>query len=93
MNSSSSTPVNTYWPFLPITVAVPVSWQKGKTPWAAISAFLSIVRATLLSLSEASGSSKMAATIFKWAGLNLNETSLNAFLAKKVKPFGSTFKI
>jgi hypothetical protein len=47
-------------------VAVPVSWQKGRMPRAAISAFLSIISATMRSFSEASGSSRMAATCARW---------------------------
>ena len=33
---SSSPPVTTSWPFLPMTIAVPVSWQPGRTPPAAM---------------------------------------------------------
>ena len=45
-DSASSPPVQTCWPFLPMTMAVPVSWQNGRMPRAEISALRSIVRAT-----------------------------------------------
>ena len=34
--SSSPPPVSTCWPFLPMTIAVPVSWHIGSTPPAAM---------------------------------------------------------
>jgi len=74
-------------------VAVPVSWQNGSFPLAATSALRSIVRATLLSLSEACGSSSIAATSFKCAGLSINDTSRMAFLARTARPSGSTLRI
>ena len=40
MAASSPPPVNTYWPFLPLTIAVPVSWHIGSTPPAAIDGVL-----------------------------------------------------
>ncbi len=49
----------TYWPFLPFTIAVPVSWQPGRTNPAAMLAFSSSSVATKTSLDEASGSSRM----------------------------------
>ena len=42
----------TNWPFLALTIAVPVSWHIGSTPPAAITAFLSRSRATKRSLSD-----------------------------------------
>ena len=91
--SSSQAFVQTDWPFLPIMVAVPVSWQNGSFPFAATSALRSIVSATLLSLSDACGSSRMAATIFKCAGLSMKETSRMAFLARTARPSGSILRI
>ena len=43
-------------------MAVPVSWQIGRTPLAETSALRSIVKATYLSLSEDSGSFRIFAT-------------------------------
>ena len=63
MAASSPPPVSTYWPFLPLTIAVPVSWHDGSTPPAAMLAFFSSSRATKRSLAEASGSSRMAAQL------------------------------
>ena len=45
--------------FSPCTIAVPVSWQKGSWPFAATSALRSMVRATNLSFSLASGSARI----------------------------------
>jgi hypothetical protein len=59
MAASSPPPVNTYWPFLPMMIAVPVSWQPGRTPAAAMPAFLSSSSATKRSLGDASGSSRI----------------------------------
>ena len=39
--ASSPPPVKTNWPFLALTIAVPVSWHIGSTPPAATAAFLS----------------------------------------------------
>ncbi len=58
--SASSTPVNTRSPLCPWTMAVPVSWHDGSTIAADMLAFLSISKATKRSLSEASGSSRIA---------------------------------
>ena len=66
--SSSPPPVNTNWPFFALTIAVPVSWHIGSTPPAAIAAFLSRSSATKWSLSEASGSSRMFRSCWRWAG-------------------------
>ena len=60
--SSSRAPVQTCWPFLAMMVAVPVSWQTGSTPMAAISALRIRASATPRSLSETSGSERIAAT-------------------------------
>ena len=57
--ASSSPSVKTSRPFLPMMIAVPVSWHIGSTPPAAMLAFLRKSKATNLSLSEASGSSTM----------------------------------
>ena len=68
MATSSPPPVNTIWPFLPLMIAVPVSWHIGSTPPAATDAFLSRSRATNRSLSLASGSSRIARSCERWAG-------------------------
>jgi hypothetical protein len=47
-------------------MAVPVSWQTGSWPLAAITEFLSRVRATKRSLSVASGSVRIFATDSWW---------------------------
>jgi hypothetical protein len=60
--SSSPPPVRTNWPFLPFTIAVPVSWHDGRIPPAAMLAFFSSSSATKRSLSDASASSRMAAS-------------------------------
>ena len=67
--ASSPPPVHTRSPFLPMTIAVPVSWHIGSTPPAAILAFLSKSWATKRSLSEASASSRMARSWARWPGL------------------------
>ena len=59
MARSSSPPVSTSSPRLPMTIAVPVSWHIGSTPPAAMLAFFSRSRATNLSLADASGSSRI----------------------------------
>ncbi len=46
MASSSRSPLKTRCPFLPITMAVPVSWHMGKTISAAMTAFFIISSAT-----------------------------------------------
>ena len=75
MASSSPPPVHTCCPFFATTVAVPVSWQNGKTPLAAISALRNMVMATYLSFSLASGSVKIFATIFKCSVRSMKEQS------------------
>ena len=60
--SASSAKVRTCSPFLPITIAVPVSWHIGSTPPAAMLALRSSSVATKRSLSDASGSSRIAAS-------------------------------
>ena len=76
--ASSLQPVHTRWPFLATTVAVPVSWQKGSSNWAAISAFRSMARATPRSLGVASGSERILATISLCFGRSKKETSRRA---------------
>ena len=66
--SSSPPPVKTNWPFLALTIAVPVSWHIGSTPPAAMFAFFSRSRATKRSLSLASGSSRMLRSCCRWPG-------------------------
>ena len=56
MATSSFEVVNTCWPFLAMTRAVPVSWHIGKIPPAEMLAFFKRSVATKRSLGEASGS-------------------------------------
>ncbi|OPZ32033.1 MAG: hypothetical protein BWY99_02851 [Synergistetes bacterium ADurb.BinA166] len=86
----SSTPVQTCWPFLATTVAVPVSWQKGNRPLAETSALRSMARATPRSLGEASGSARMAATCSRCAGRSMKEQSFIAWLARISRASGLT---
>ncbi len=58
--SRSPPPVSTCSPFLPFTIAVPVSWHDGRMPPAAMHAFFSSSVATNTSLGDASGSSRIA---------------------------------
>ncbi len=74
-------------------VAVPVSWQKGRTNRAETSALRSIATATPRSLGAASGSERMEATFARCAGRSRNETSRIAWLARKASPSGSTTRI
>jgi hypothetical protein len=75
---------------LPTIVAVPVSWQKGRTKRAATSAFLNMATATPRSLGELSGSERIAATFARWAGRRRKETSRIAWLARRASPSGAT---
>jgi hypothetical protein len=54
--------------FLPVMIAVPVSWQVGRMPLAAISELRRNCRATYLSFSLASGSLRISATCCWCAG-------------------------
>ena len=65
---SSPPPVSTSSPFLPFTIAVPVSWHDGSTPPAAMHAFFSSSSATKRSLGDASGSSRIARSCARWPG-------------------------
>ena len=58
-SSSLEPPVMTRCPRLPATIAVPVSWQPGRTMLAAMLAFFNSSSATNRSFSDASGSSRM----------------------------------
>ena len=80
--ASSSIPVQTSSPFLPNTIAVPVSWHMGRTPPAATLAFLSSSQATKRSLSEASGSSRIDASCARCPGLRKWEMSRKAAKAR-----------
>src|SRR5512136_444077 len=93
MSSSSLAPVQTCWPFLPTTVAVPVSWQVGSSKLAAISALRRKARATPLSLGEASGSERILATCSLCSGRSRKETSRMASRASRVSADGSTLRI
>ena len=68
-NSISSKSVQIEDPFFPTTIAVPVSWHIGKIPPAATFAFFNKVKATYLSLSDASESSSIVDICFKWPAL------------------------
>ena len=57
----------TSWPFLPTTMAVPVSWQEGRIMPAEMLAFFISSSATKRSLSEASGSSRIFAQLCQMA--------------------------
>ena len=83
----------TCWPFLPITIAVPVSWHIGSTPPAAMLAFLSRSSATNLSLSDASRSSRILRSCARWPGRRKCAMSRIASRASSVSPAGSTFTI
>src|SRR4051794_25972692 len=67
MASSSSPSTQTRWPFLPKTMAVPVSWHIGRVPPAAMAAFFSRASATKRSFAEASGSFRIFARLCKVA--------------------------
>ena len=66
--SPSSTPVSTPSDFLPITIAVPVSWHIGSTPPAEMLTFFSRSSATNRSFPLDSGSSMILRSWARWAG-------------------------
>ena len=66
--SPSSAPVSTPSDFLPITIAVPVSWHIGRTPPAEMLTFLSRSSATKRSFPLDSGSSMIRRSWARWAG-------------------------
>ena len=74
-------------------VAVPVSWQMGSSPCAAISALRRNASATPLSFWELSGSARIFATCSLCAGRRKKETSRIASRARRVRAEGSTFRI
>jgi hypothetical protein len=82
--------VKTNWPFFALTIAVPVSWHIGRTPPAAIDAFLSRSRATNRSLSLASGSSSTRRSWARWAGRRKWAMSCIAVAVRRVRASGST---
>ncbi len=90
MASSSPPPVNTNWPRLPLTMAVPVSWHMGRTPPAAMLAFFSRSRATKRSLGEASGSSRMLRSCWRCPGRRKWAMSTIACWASSVSASRST---
>jgi hypothetical protein len=67
-----------------VMIAVPVSWQVGKMPLAAISELRRNCRATYLSFSLASGSLRISATCCWCAGRNMKEASWKACCARRV---------
>ena len=92
MASSSPPPVNTNCPFLPLIIAVPVSWHMGKTPPAAMLAFFSRSRATNRSLSLASGSTMMLASCCKWLARSRCAMSRMACSVSLMIAAGSTLR-
>ena len=92
MAASSPPPVNTNWPFLPLTIAVPVSWHIGSTPPAAMVAFLSRSRATKRSLSLASGSSSTLRSWARWSARRKWAMSCIAAAVSAVIALGSTLR-
>ena len=87
--AASSPPVQTCCPFLPITIAVPVSWHIGRTLPAAILAFFKRSKATNLSFDEASGSSSIARSCARWPGRSRCWQSTKASRASRVRAAGS----
>ncbi len=74
-------------------IAVPVSWHVGNSPAAATTWFISIVCATNLSLSLASGSFKMSASFCRCDARRKNDTSAYASRASNSNPSFSIFNI
>ena len=91
--SSSSKSVHTRCPFSPWMMAVPVSWQKGSMPLAAVSALRRNWRATYLSFSEASGSDRILATWRLCSRRSMNSTSWKACWASVVRASLDTLRI
>jgi hypothetical protein len=87
--ASSSPPVRTSSPLMPMTVAVPVSWQEGNTPSAEMAAFFRRAAATNLSLTDEPGSSRMAAHCSRWAERKRKFTSRKASNASWTRTAGS----
>ncbi len=73
-------------------VAVPVSWQMGSSPFAAISAFFRNASATPLSFCDASGSARIFATCSLCDGRRKKETSRSASRATRTSAEGSTLR-
>ena len=88
--AASSPSVQICWPFLPMTIAVPVSWHIGSTLPAAILAFFKRSNATNLSLAEASGSSRIARSWARWPGRNRWAESIKAWRARSVRASSAT---
>ena len=78
------------WPFLPMTIAVPVSWHMGRTPPAAMQAFLSRSSATKRSLADASGSSRILRSCCRCAGRRKWAMSCIASDVRRVRTLPST---
>mmetsp|Transcript_112583 Transcript_112583/g.318499 ORF Transcript_112583/g.318499 Transcript_112583/m.318499 type:complete len:222 (-) Transcript_112583:47-712(-) len=87
---SSSSSVQMNWPFFPRQMAVPVSWQPGRTPLAAMVAFCSRLCAVNLSLSDASGSCMILASWARCPGRRKCSTSAIARSASLCNTQGST---
>ena len=89
--ASSPPPVSTYWPRLPMTIAVPVSWHTGSTPPAAMFAFFEQVERDELDRSPTPrgrrGSSRSCA---RWPGRSRCAMSRIASAASRRSASGST---
>jgi hypothetical protein len=73
-----------------MTMAVPVSWHIGSTPPAEMLAFFSSSSATYLSFEEASLSSRMLRSCWRWPGRSRWEMSWKAAAVRVVSASGST---
>ncbi len=89
--ASSPPPVHTAWPFLPMTMAVPVSWHIGSTPPAAMLAFFRSSSATYLSFDRGLAVVEdRGAAAARWPGRSRWEMSWKAWAVSSVSASGST---
>ena len=80
----------TYWPFLPITIAVPVSWQPGSTPPAAMLAFLQQLERHEAVVGRGLGVVEDGASWARWPGRSRWAMSRMAWRVSRVSASGST---
>ena len=92
MAASSSPSTHTFSPFLPITIAVPVSWHMGNILPAEILAFFNKSNATKRSFSEASGSSSILLSCWRCDVRKRWEVSENPSAVKWAMPSGSILR-
>jgi hypothetical protein len=92
MCDSSFPSVRTNWPRFPMAMAVPVSWQPGRTKLDAMLAFLSNSSATKRSFSVASGSLRMLLSCCKCAGRSKCAISVMARADNNRRASGSTLR-